>query len=192
MIELMIALAISATLLTASLAALDAAFKSYKATTESASTHVVTRMVVHRVLTMIRTGREFGPFPLDVLDPAQNPMVSGSIEFVSAQDEGAGYRQVTRLEAREDETGGAGDLKLMLIIEEDRNGTITTEERPLLRRVRNLTFTLEYDIGPVLKLATMDLTVAPDDSQGLTLHADIDAPTIRMVASSSPRALEGE
>ncbi|RMD63684.1 MAG: prepilin-type N-terminal cleavage/methylation domain-containing protein, partial [Planctomycetota bacterium] len=39
LVEMLLALAISATLLTAALAALDSSFKGYKATTESASTH---------------------------------------------------------------------------------------------------------------------------------------------------------
>ncbi|HZW10885.1 MAG TPA: prepilin-type N-terminal cleavage/methylation domain-containing protein [Phycisphaerales bacterium] len=55
-VELLVALTISSLLLTATLVALDASFKSYKVTTESASSHVVARMVMHRMTTMIRTG----------------------------------------------------------------------------------------------------------------------------------------
>jgi len=55
LVEVLIALAITGTLLTASLAALDASFKSYKLTTEGASTNVVTRLVMQRLMAMIRT-----------------------------------------------------------------------------------------------------------------------------------------
>ena len=64
LIEVLIALAITATLLTATLAALDASFRAYQATTEEVSTQSIGRIVMHRMLTLIRTGTDFGPFPL--------------------------------------------------------------------------------------------------------------------------------
>src|SRR5690606_4327448 len=66
LIEMLVALAITSALLSASLAALDTSFKSYQMTSQSSSTHVVTRIVMHRMLSMIRVGTEFGPFPEDV------------------------------------------------------------------------------------------------------------------------------
>lgn len=191
LVEMLIALAISAALLTASLSALDASFKSYEVTTESASTNIVARIVMQRVTAMIRTGTEFGPYPLDVLDPAQNPVVADSIEFVSAADPDAGYRQVTRLTTVVDENAADGSLILMLTLEEHNGNDVATTERPLLRGVRDATFTLEYDIGPRLRLATVDLTVVPDTLADAGMNmVNTESPTIRLVASSSPRRID--
>lgn len=192
LIEMMVALGISAALLTASLAALDTSFKSYQQTSETASTHVVTRIVTHRVLTMIRTGREFAPYPLDVLDQTQNPMFTNSIEFVSDEDAATDYRQVTRIFAEVDPDATDGSQRLMLTLDDFTAGVLTSSEtRPLLRGVRDATFTLEYDIGPQLTRATMDITVEASDVGGASLNANWDTPTLRLVASASPRVLEG-
>lgn len=190
LIEMMVALAISAALLTASLAALDTSFKSYQQTSETASTHVVTRIVTHRVLTMIRTGQEFAPYPIDVLDQAQNPMFTNSIEFVSAEDEALSYREITRIFAEADPDATDGSQRLMLTIDEFTGGVLTTSEtRPLLRGVLDATFTLEYDIGPQLRRATMDITVEASDIGDAGLNANWDTPSLRLVASASPRRL---
>lgn len=190
LIEMMVALAISAALLTASLAALDTSFKSYQQTSETASTHVVTRIVTHRVLTMIRTGREFAPYPIDVLDQAQNPMFTNTIEFVSAEDEATNFREVTRIFAEADPDATDGSQRLMLTLDEFTDGVLTSSEtRPLLRGVLDATFTLEYDIGPQLRRATMDLTVEASDIGDAGLNANWDTPSLRLVASASPRRL---
>lgn len=114
LIEMMVALGISAALLTASLAALDTSFKSYQQTSETASTHVVTRIVTHRILTMIRTGSEFAPYPIDVLDQTQNPMFTNAIEFVSDEDEAMNFREITRIFAEVDPDATDGSQRLML------------------------------------------------------------------------------
>ncbi len=190
LIEMMVALGISAALLTASLAALDTSFKSYQQTSETASTHVVTRIVTHRVLTMIRTGREFAPYPIDVLDQTQNPMFTNTIEFVSAEDEATNFREVTRIFAEIDPEATDGSQRLMLTLDEFTDGVLTSSEtRPLLRGVLDATFTLEYDIGPQLKRATMDLTVEASDIGDAGLNANWDTPSLRLVASASPRRL---
>lgn len=192
LIEMMVALGISAALLTASLAALDTSFKSYQQTSETASTHVVTRIITHRVLTMIRTGQEFAPYPIDVLDAAQNPMFTNNIEFVSAEDEATNFREITRIYAEVDPEATDGSQRLMLTIDEFTDGVLTaTETQPLLRGVLDATFTLEYDIGPQLTRATIDITVEASDVGGASLNANWDTPTLRLVASASPRRLEG-
>ena len=186
LIEMLVALAITASLLAASLVALDTSFKGYKMTTDTASTHVVTRIVVHRIAAMIRTGTEFGPYPLDVLDPAQNPMITNFVEFISAEDPAIGYRQVTRIEAMPDLVANDGTLVLMLIVEDDNQGNITTETHPLIRGLVDATFTLKYDIGPKLERVTIDMTVRPQAGAGIGF--DGEANTIRMVTSASPRS----
>ena len=60
LVEMLIALVITAALLTATMVALDASFMAYQATTEEASTHTISRLIMNRMLTLIRTGQEFG------------------------------------------------------------------------------------------------------------------------------------
>ncbi|RMH25360.1 MAG: prepilin-type N-terminal cleavage/methylation domain-containing protein [Planctomycetota bacterium] len=191
MIETLLALTISAMLLTASLAALDASYKQYTSTTESASTHVVSRIVMHRLLAMVRTGVEFGPFPADVYDPAQNPVVSDFIEFRAERDIAAGVNRVTRVELRPGPNpGDPGELWYVLVDTDPMNPAIL-EERPLIRGVVQAAFILNYNRDSyLLDKATIDLTIAPNDSQDLRLGAlgDPSTPqTIRLVASAAPR-----
>ena len=83
LVELLIALAISSALLAATMASLDASFTAYQTTTEMASTHTVARMTMHRVLGLIRTGQEFGPFPIN---PQDTLVEEDYIEFFTAND----------------------------------------------------------------------------------------------------------
>lgn len=187
-VEMLVALTISATLLAATLSAFDASWRSYKHTSESASTHVVSRIVVHRVLAMIRTGSQFGPAPADVLDASQNPMTSNFMEFISEEDRLAGLNRVTRLERR-DAVGAPGEFELWYILTDADNGSVL-QQRPLLRNVRECAFVLQYEPGPRLMKATMDLTVAPRDDADMRIGVGNDAPTIRLVASAGPRQLQ--
>lgn len=197
MIELLIATAVVAFVLSGALVALDAAFKGYEATTNSASTHAVTRLVMHRMIAMIRTGEDFGPFPVDVLDPATNPITSDFIEFVSLDDPAAGRRDVTRIEVRTDPDPATLD-ELWVVITRTLNGNLMGPpvERPLLRNVERAEFILEYDVGPRLRRATIDLAVRPNDDLASTRvdptrfedPDDLPAP-VRMVSSTAPRRL---
>lgn len=191
LIEVLISLAITATLLTAALAALDSSFKSYKATTESASTHVVARMVMHRVMSMVRNGAEFGPWPADVLDISQNPLQANFIEFTSLADAATGRTQITRLEQRSTTDPVRGPNELWYVLTEFQNGTqLSQEARPLLTGLTELSFTLEYDIGPRLKKATVDMTVRPSDLGAAKLNADLPDELVRFVSTVSPRRLD--
>jgi prepilin-type N-terminal cleavage/methylation domain-containing protein len=190
LVEMLIALAISASLLTATLQALDASWRGYRQVSESASSHVVTRIVIHRVLAMVRTGTNFSPFPADVLDSAQNPMVSTSIQFQSDEDRRAGNGRLTRLERRSP-TANAGEFELWyVLLDGTQNPPALLEERPLLRNVRECSFILEYEPGPRLLRATVDLTVQPNDDRDVQVNIGTELPTIRMVASAVPRQLQ--
>ncbi|MEZ6242296.1 MAG: prepilin-type N-terminal cleavage/methylation domain-containing protein [Phycisphaerales bacterium] len=185
LIEVLIALTITATLLTATLAALDASFKSYKYTTDSASTHVVARIVTQRVTAMIRTGRRFGPYPVNPITTPE--LESDWIEFVSYSDPAAGVEVVTRLERR-DSPGDTGPYALWYVGTRSEGGSVvSTEEYPLLDRLTELKFILEYEVGPHLTRATMDMIIQPDDMEDASISTSLDAPTIRMVASAAPR-----
>lgn len=220
LIEMLVALTISSTLLAATLVALDVMFKRYTVVADSASTHVVSRMVMHRVISMIRTGREFGPYPADVLDSSQNPATYDHIEFVSRQDEAANLREVTRIERRASGSTMVGDERielrgpnvLWMVTETTIGGSTTTVERPLIDGLLDARFTLLYDVGPTLVNATIDLTIQPRGSEYSTFdHATgqwtvmtydttqqryieqkmttvtATSPTIRLIASASPR-----
>jgi prepilin-type N-terminal cleavage/methylation domain-containing protein len=189
-VELLIALMISSLLLTACLVALDRSFKSYEQTTESASTHVVSRLVMHRMLGMIRQGEEFGPYPLGVLHPTI--IDSDYVEFVSFQDDDTGERQVTRLSKVADPS-----LPGMFVLNYQRqdfvNGTLQAQfNHPLVRNVRDVKFSLEYDIGPRLRQATIDMTIQPDDAGNDPTHINggMNGDVLRLIASTTPRRLD--
>jgi len=185
MIEVLISLAISATLLTATLGALDSSFKAYKVTTEGASTNVVARIVMQRLTAMIRTGDSFGPYPVN---PITTPEIQSDwIEFVSFNDPANNIQRVTRLERRTS-TGGEGPFELWYMVTTYTNGSFTSENQaPLLVNLNDVTFTMEYDVGPRLKRVTVDLIIQPDDLQDLAIGTNLEAPVIRLVASASPR-----
>jgi len=188
-IEMLIALTISALLLTATLSALDASWRSYKHTTESASTHVVTRIVVSRVLSMIRTGTDFGPYPADFFDPAQNPPPDNhEIEFVAESDRLNETGIVTRIERRDDPSEEG--LYQLWYVRADQDSGEALEERPMLRGVREVLFILEYEPGPRLLRATMDLTIEPNDDEDIRTGIGMSPPVIRIVASAVPKQFE--
>lgn len=190
MVELLVALTITATLLTATMAALDASYKSYQVTTEGASTNVISRMVMHRVMSMIRTGSDFGPYPEDVLDTEQNPLTTNFIEFERSFDESTGVQRLVRLERRAQDDPARGPFELWYIETVMTNGAQTSQDSfPLLTGVREIMFTLEYDVGPRLRRATVDLTVSPNDYQDASFKAGMEGATIRLVSSVAPRRM---
>lgn len=190
LVEMLIALSISAALLTATLTALDSSFQHYQSTTESASTHVVSRIMVHRMLAMIRTGEEFGPYPDDPLDSAQNPVESDFIEFVSERNPDGSISQITRIEFRQTtaqaNNGEPGELWYVLLSPGDPASIV--DERPMLSGVRQAAFTLHFDQESWrMDRATVDIIIEPNDSEDLTISADSIPQTIRLVASAAPR-----
>jgi prepilin-type N-terminal cleavage/methylation domain-containing protein len=205
LIELQIALAISALLLTATLVALDTMFKGYEINADSASSHVVTRIAVNRVLAMIRMGTDFGPMPLDVLDVDQNPLIADNIEFVSQRDAAGDPVTITRIEYRYPGVGalhqswGIGEDQPDLGFEPTGPGelwivqidvaTSAEQEFELLREVRSARFILAYDVGPTLARATIDITVEPAIPEDVKLESDAPPQVVRVVASAQPRRI---
>lgn len=193
MVELLLALAIVSMVLTSAMVALDAAFKGYRATTDAASTHVVSRIVMHRVVAMIRNGTEFGPFPSDVLDPGQNPLDSDFIEFVSFEDEDTGIRQISRIEFREADDGeDYGAVWFVLYTFENGVQQDDPVEARMIPNVEDASFVLEYDVGPKLKRATVDLLIRPNDDLdpiGVEGRNENNNEPIRLVGSATPRRL---
>ncbi len=178
-VELLIALAITGALLTATLVSLNASFMAYQSTTEVASTHTIGRLTMHRVLAMIRTGKDFGPFPTD---PLESLVFSDIIEFETANGE------VMTLEFDED------DEALYVNITDPFTGN--TIRHLLLEGVMRqidadgdpvAPFTLQYAQGRNLYRATIDLMIRPDDNMSLSIEGNNDNQTIRLVASAMPR-----
>lgn len=191
LVEMLVALTITSTLLAATLAALDASFKSYKVTTDGASTHVVSRIVMTRIMAMIRNGSGFGPYPDDVLDSTQNPVTTDFIEFETFRDDDTARLQIVRIERREATSADNGPFELWYVRKDYEGDTLVSEEaRPLLVRLEAAWFTLEYDVGPRLRRATVDLTIHPDDVQDASIAADLSPASIRMISSVSPRRLD--
>ena len=173
LIEVLMALAITATLLTATLAALDASFRAYQSTTEEVSTQSIGRIVMHRVLTLLRTGSEFGPFPAD---PRVSRIRSDFIEFRTQNGEVVTIRWERDTERLTYEVDGEAPVELL-------DGVVGTEDE-----AGNLLepFTLEFEQGRRLYRATVDLTVEPNDVIDLDLEGD-RARRIRLVGSAMPR-----
>ncbi len=173
LIELLIALAITAALLSATMMALRASFMAYQTTTEVASTHTISRLVMNRMLALLRTGQDFGPLPLSPLDSIVD---SDFIEFFT--DNG---QLVTLHWVDADDT--------LYVVLTDENNVETPY--PLLEGVTSCNFTLEYELGYKLHRATIDMTIVPDDNMSVTLDGD-NQQVIRLVASAMPRMIAYE
>lgn len=195
LVEMLIALTITATLLTAALAALDASFKSYRFTTESASTHVVSRIVMNRIMGLIRTGTSFGVPPIEFDGNGLALEDRTDIEFTVRADPDSLDSTVFRLEARPTTDPDNGPNELWLVQQNYTNGTLVdSEERLLLRGLIHAQFILEWSetAGPGVVRATVDLIIRPNDYRDATLHTSTAANPnpIRMVSSADPRPLQ--
>jgi len=186
LVELLVALGISATLLTATMVALDASFRAYQMTTEVASTHTVARLTMHRMLALIRTGDDFGPFPVD---PTIEVVESNFIEFVTPNGDGMSLEYVDTATADRPQ----GDALYVVLFD---NMGVETDAYVLLEGVQPqldaggnpvAPFTLEYELGRRLHRVKIDLTIIPDDNQALELEGEHNE-VIRLVASAMPRS----
>ena len=180
LVELLIALGITATLLTATLVALNASFRAYQATTEVSSTHTIARLTMNRMTMMIRVGDEFGPYPIDPLDTT---VTSDFIEFATPDGD------IMTLEFDE-------ALQALLVTVSDpatgEEATYTLLEG-VLRQMDSdgepmAPFTLQYEKGRNLYRATIDLLIKPDDNMSLSIEGNNDSQLIHLVSSAMPRS----
>ncbi len=186
--EMLVSLAITALLLTATMVAIDASFKSYAIAAESTSTQVSTRMVTHRVLALIRNGTAQGP--LTTGDHATfgsglpTPTFTGDVVTSSYLILTDPDNQRITLEYR------AADE--MLYVTTDGSGTPITY--PLLGGVTACEFRLERrrdastDYVWVLQRASVDMTVQPDIDTTLAIESG-NSPPIRVITTTAPRRL---
>ncbi len=186
LVELLIALAISAALLAATMVALDASFTAYQSTTEWASTHTISRLTMHRMMALIRTGVTFGPVPIN---PNDSLVQENYIEIIMPSG------QYVKLEWIEDpdanhSVGNALWVQVdtdppRLLLEGVVKQEVIDPDTGLPDPVPP--FTMEYELGRKLFRATIDLMVIPDDNQSVTIEGDNSDQVIRLVASVTPR-----
>lgn len=191
LVEMLIALAITAVLLTATMVAIDASFQAYAAAAESASTQSATRMVINRLLTLIRTSTAHGPL-LD--DPSDTPPVvlladgstiqSHYIQLLNPQGD------LIRIEYR-NAAHASNPNELWLII--DPVGGGPQQQQPIMGGVTACTFythrRIDKDGVLVLERGSIDMTVVADDDASLALEG-AELPPIRVIASTMPRKLD--
>ncbi|MDG2424036.1 MAG: prepilin-type N-terminal cleavage/methylation domain-containing protein [Phycisphaerales bacterium] len=170
--ELLIALAISATLLLATMMALGVSFRAFQSTTRTVSTGVTGRIVIERLQTLIRTGVDFGPLPGSPLDS----IVDSDILTINM-----------------------GDGDWVTLRWDQPTETIYWEENgdswPLLEGVTQLPagenstispFTLEFKEGRWLNRAVIDLVVEHDDAQDIAIEGT-RSDQFRLIGSAMPR-----
>ncbi len=180
LIEMMIAMAITAVLLVSVMVALHASFMAYQSTTEVASTHTIARLVMHRMLTLIRTGQDFGPFPIN---PQDSIVASDEIEFLTPDGD------LIRLEWFEtpDATHPLPNTLYVVINEGTPHALLEgVIMQPDGEGGHVAPFTLQYKFGRRLHRATIDLAVVPDDNMSVVIDGD-NTQVIRLVASAMPR-----
>ncbi len=185
LIEMLIALAITTALLSATMMALDASFMAYQTTTEVASTHTISRLVMLRLMTLIRTGQEFGPFPIN---PQDSLVESTEIEFLTPGNE-VTDSQLVRIEWFETPDGQhpVGNA-LYVVIDDGTPQLLLGGVIPAFDEFNEqiMPFTMEYKLGRKLYRATVDLTIVPDDNMSVELDGD-NQQEIRLVATTMPR-----
>ena len=185
LVEMLIALAISAALLAASLVALQTSFRAYQVTTDQASTHAVGRLVVHRMTAMIRSGQDFRPLPADVRD-----------RFVSSD-----YIEFYHPDTGNLITINWDRLTGQLLYSIDNGTPVVLLEGVVARTEEDgtpiLPFYLEWEPGRRVYRITIDLMVIPDDTISTSADgyvareqgddANVFKP-IRLVGSAMPRS----
>lgn len=186
LIELLVALAISAALLTATLVALNASYTAYQRTTKAASTHTISRLTMDRIMTLIRTGEAFPPPPGTPVSPTGQVVFSNSLDVITPY--GDGY--VIGWDPNEEE---------LYIATLDPN---TWEPvQPFHVLLDNVTqynpdnpgnpippFTLEYERGYILNRATVHLVIESEEDSSLTIEGNRPF-EIRLVSTAMPRRI---
>ena len=199
--ELLIALAIIASLLTATGVALDVSFRAYAIATQSASTQASSRLLTNRLLTNIRNAVAHSPVALTqeeedlgaVLVAGSDTMIrSPFIGFVdrNGDDIRLQYFDSNTPVPGNDETPGPNELWMRRIVTEGVVETVTLQ--PVLKGVTSCVFSMERgrdaDGIYVLRRATFDFTVEAGDDSSLQIEAG-DVPPVRVIASTKPRRI---
>ena len=182
LVEMLISLAITAMLLTATMVAIDASFQAYAAAAESASTQTSTRLVTYRLLSLMRTSTAHGPLlPETDVSLSGNTLTSPYIELIDPDG------NLIRLEY--DSTD-----EMLYVTVTPFGGSVATRE-PLLGGVTQCEFKLVRRLDDdgvwILDRGSIDFTVQPDEDTSLAIEGDAAEP-MRVIASTMPRKLEDE
>lgn len=182
LVEMLISLAVTAMLLTATMVAINASFKAYAAAAESASTQTSTRLIVHRLLGLMRTSTAHGP-----LQPGAGVTLSGytlTSDYIELIDPDGNLIRLDYVAAD----------KMIYATVTPYGGSVATQE-PALGGVTQcefkLTRRLDDDGVWVLERGSIDFTVEPDADASLAIEGDATQP-IRVIASTMPRKLEDD
>lgn len=180
---MLISLAITSALLTATMVAVDACFYTYAAAANSASTNTTSRLVIHRLMTMIRTSTAHGPLresPSNDVYQVGQVIDAPYIELIDTR----GY--YIRLDYREDEA------MIYVTTTPPGGGADDTVVEPLLGGVTAARFYTRPRIDEkgvlILERGSIDITVQGDDDQTMDVERGVSDP-IRLVASTMPRRL---
>ncbi len=171
-LEILIALAISVVLLTATMMALRASFETYRRSAERVSANVAGRLIIERAQMMIRGGVDFVPLPAG---PGGGVLESDFLSIQSASGTWTTLRwdQLTETIRWED---GVDSWSMLDGVSQNIAGGIT----PLSP------FRLTFRDGRWLTHATIDLVVSADGITGTDLDME-DVPEMRFVGSAMPR-----
>lgn len=188
LIEMMLALSITAMLLTATMVALDASFKAYASAAEEASTQTQTRMVTQRLITLIRTSTAQGPL-LTHYDP--DPQPCNYLAMIDSKGNGMtiGYKASTR-------KGHPEDGELWYVDRAIASASFTFDKpddaHALLSGVTSAQFFTRSRLDGstwVLERATVQMSVVPPPDATLALERKTDL-AFKIVASTVPRRLD--
>ena len=185
LVELLISLAITAILLTATMVAVDASFYAYASAAEQASTQTAARMVTHRVMSLIRTSTLHGPVELP--NPNTNPPVTLNGDTVTSHFIELVDTKSDLLRVEYD-----ADQQTLFLTVSDLNG-LNAQTQPILTGVTNAQFSLVRRLNEdnlfVLSRATFDITALPAADTTLDIEQG-PAQAVRYIASTMPRKLE--
>lgn len=185
---MLISLAITALLLTATMVAIDTSFKAYAAAAETASTQASTRMVVNRLLTLIRTSRAVGPDNPSVIAPYD-------ADYMEILDSQGGNLRFVYFDADHTVADRRRQLWLQQGYATAGGGWVTTSEQPMLDHVEDCRFTLinveSDDVAGMWQVVrgTIYLKVAAERDNTLAIENGNREPIIA-IASTMPRRIE--
>ena len=193
LIELLLSLAISAMLLTATMVALDVSFKAYADAAEQASTQAATRMVTNRLMTLMRTSTTHGPLRIINLGPTdpENPFTFPLVATLNGNTVTSNY--IHMFDSNNNEIRVAYDVNQNMLFLSITPPGLPTQVQPLLGGVTNAQFSsarrLDDDGLWVLNRGTMDITALSDVNATLAIENG-NAPPIRVIASTKPRKID--
>lgn len=168
--EVLIALAISAVLLTGLFASLQGSVVAYQRTAADGVNRLTARLLIERIALLVRTGVAFGPLPaVATVDSVESDVLeittqSGQL-VVIAWD--SGNKTLTM------NVDGTSATVLGGVVQTVEGESITP-------------FLLQYENGTTLQRVTINFAVIPDPEHTTTM--DGDGNTLRLTASVIPRS----